>query len=78
MYLAARVSTDHAHRVPCLNCESPDLLKVSRPPDPEVVDLIEQTFLEGQIDSEQAEQAYLSLMNWQDCCANSPQELQNK
>ncbi len=64
--------------MPCLKCELPYLLEVSRPPDPELVDLIEQAFIEGQIDSQKAEQAYLSLMNWQDCCANSPQELQSK
>ncbi len=47
--------------MPCLNCELPDLLEVSRPPDPALVDLIEQAFLEGQIDSQKAELAYLCL-----------------
>ena len=45
----------------CLKCELPYLLEVSRPPDPELVDLIEQAFLEGQIDSQKAELAYLWL-----------------
>ncbi len=78
MNLAGRVWTDHAYRMPCLKCELPYLLEASRPLDPELVDLIEPAFIEGQIDSQKAELAYLSLMNWQDCCANSPQELQNK
>ena len=34
----------------------------NRPPDFELVDLIEQAFLEGQIDSERVELAYLWLM----------------
>ncbi len=42
----------------CVQCDLPDLLEVSRPPDPEFVDLIEQAFLDGQIDSERAELAY--------------------
>ena len=32
------------------------------PPDPELVDLIEQAFLDGQIDSQAAELAYLCLL----------------
>jgi len=43
----------------CLQCELPNLLESSRPPDPELVDLIEQAFLEGQIDGQKAEMAYL-------------------
>ena len=46
----------------CLECQLPYLLEASRPPDPELVDLIEQAFIEGQIDSEKAELAYLSLL----------------
>ncbi len=46
----------------CLQCDLPDLLEASRPPDPELVDLIEQAFLEGRIDSERVELAYLWLM----------------
>jgi len=64
MKLAARVWTEHAHRMPCLKCELPHLLEASRPPDPELVelvDLIEQAFIQGQIDSEKAELAYTYL-----------------
>ena len=39
-----------------------DLVEASRPPDPELVDLIEQAFIEGQIDSEQAGLAYSFLV----------------
>ncbi|VUX54933.1 protein of unknown function [uncultured Woeseiaceae bacterium] len=46
----------------CLECQLPYLLEASRPPDPELVDLIEQAFIEGQIDSEKAELAYLCLL----------------
>ncbi len=35
------------------------LLEASRPPDSELADLIEQAFLEGQIDSKTADLAYL-------------------
>ncbi len=58
MKLAVWVWTDHAHGMPCLKCELPDLLEASRPPDPELVDLIEQAFIEWQIDSEKADLAY--------------------
>ncbi len=61
MNLAVRVLTDHAYRTPCLKCELPYLLEASRPPDPELVDLIEQAYLEGQIDSKRAELAYTYL-----------------
>ena len=40
----------------------PNLLLDSMPPDPELVDLIEQAFIDGLIDSEQAELMYLGLM----------------
>jgi hypothetical protein len=46
----------------CLNCELPNLLHDSMPPDPELVDLIEQAFLEGQIDGQKAGLAYLCLV----------------
>jgi len=39
----------------CIHCELPNLLQASRPPDPELVDLIEQAFLEGQIDGVRAD-----------------------
>ncbi len=38
-----------------------DLVEASRPPDPELVDLIEQAFLEGQIDSETVGLDYVYL-----------------
>jgi len=38
-----------------------DLLESSIPPDPELVDLIEWAFLEGQIDGQRADLAYLWL-----------------
>ncbi len=63
MKLAVRVWTDHAYRMPCLKCELPDLLEVSRPPDSELVDLIEQVFLEAQINSHLADLAYLWLVS---------------
>jgi hypothetical protein len=61
MNLAVKVWTNHAHRKPCLKCDLPYLVEVSRPPDPEFVDLIEQAYLEGQIDSEKADFAYTYL-----------------
>ncbi len=61
MKLAGKVWTDHAYRMQCLICELPRLLAASRPPDPELVDLIEQAFIEGQIDSQKAELAYSCL-----------------
>ena len=48
--------------MPCLQCELPHLLEASIPPDPELVNLIEQAFIEGQTDSEKADLAYLLLM----------------
>ena len=61
MKLAGKVWTDHAHRMPCLKCDLPYLLEVSRPPDPELVDLTEWAFIEGQIDSQKAELAYAHI-----------------
>ena len=52
----------HAQRMSCLQCELPEILEATRPPDPELVDLIEQAFLEGQIDSQRAELAYVFMM----------------
>ncbi len=45
----------------CIHCDLPELLEETRPPDPELVDLIEQAYLEGQIDSKRADLAYLWL-----------------
>jgi hypothetical protein len=51
----------HAGGMFCFQCELPNLLQESMPPDPEMVDLIEWAFLEGQIDSLEAELAYMWL-----------------
>ena len=48
-------------RMSCLHCELPNLLHDSMPPDPDLVDLIEQAFLEGQIDSQKADLALFRL-----------------
>ena len=61
MKLAVRLWTDHAQKMSCLQCDLPYLLEVSRPPDPELVDLIEQAFIEGQIDSQKTDLAYIYL-----------------
>ncbi len=45
-----------------IHCELSEILEQTRPPDPELVDLIEQAFLEGRIDSERVELADLWLM----------------
>ena len=39
--------SDHAGCMPCLECEQPNLLKESMPPDPDFEDLIEWAFIEG-------------------------------
>ena len=39
-----------------------DLVEASRPPDPELVELIEQAFIDGQIDSDKAGLAYAFLI----------------
>jgi len=36
--------------MPCPQCDIAELLQASMPPDHDLVDLIEQAFLEGQID----------------------------
>ncbi len=46
----------------CIHCDLSEILEQTRPPDPELVDLIEQAFIEGQIDSQKAELAYLCLL----------------
>ncbi len=43
-----------------------ELLERTRPPDPEMVDLVEQAFLEGQIDGLRADLAYLWLRDQAD------------
>jgi len=62
MNLADRVWTDHAHGMPCLHCDLSELLEQTRPPDPDLVDLIEQAFIDGQIDSQVADLAYLCIL----------------
>lgn len=39
-----------------------ELLELSRPPDSDLVDLIEWAFLDGQIDGQQADLAYFWLI----------------
>ncbi len=46
----------------CIHRDLSEIIEQTRPPGPELVDLIEQAFLEGQIDSRMAELAYLWLM----------------
>ena len=46
----------------CLRCDLSQILEQTRPPNPDLVDLIEQAFLEGQIDGQKADLAYLSLL----------------
>ncbi len=53
----------------CLQCDLSEILEQTRPPDPELVDLIEQAFLEGQIDSQKADLAYLWIKAKQVICA---------
>jgi len=45
----------------CLHCDLPEILELARPPDPELIGLIEQAFLAGQIDGQRADIAYLWL-----------------
>ncbi len=45
-----------------MSCDLSELLERARPPDPELVDLIEQAYLEGQIDGLRADLAYFSLL----------------
>ncbi len=42
----------------CLHRELSEILEQTKPPDAELVDLIEQAFLEGQIDGQMADLAY--------------------
>ena len=45
----------------CLHCDLSKIIEQTRPPDAELVDLIEQAFLEGQSDGPQADLAYAYL-----------------
>ena len=51
--------SDHAQR---MSFDLSELLERTRPPDAELVDLIEKAFLEGQINGQKADLAYLWLM----------------
>ncbi len=62
----------HARRMSCIHCDLSEILEQTRPPDPELVDLIEQAFLEGQIDSRKAELAYLWLLGGHSSIVNQP------
>ncbi len=45
----------------CLRCDLSQILEQTRPPDAELVDLMEQAYLEAQIDGLQADLAYFFL-----------------
>ncbi len=66
----------HACRMLCLQCDLSDLLEASRPPDPELVDLIEQAFLEGQIDSKTARLTYLWLLGHRNFISESSLDIE--
>ena len=51
----------HAWMMLCLDRDLADLLEQTMPPDPELVDLIEWAFLDGQIDAVRADLAYYWL-----------------
>ncbi len=55
----------HARRMSCIHCDPSEILEQTRPPDPELVDLIEQAFIQGKIDSNAADLAYLWLLGVQ-------------
>ena len=46
-----------------MSCDLSEILEQTRPPDPELVDLIEQAYLKGQIDGLRVDLAYLWLRN---------------
>ena len=59
--LGSDPSFDHAQMMSCLHCDLSKILEQARPPDPELVDLIEHAFIEGQIDGLGADLAYTYL-----------------
>ena len=67
--LAASHVRCHSRSMSCQYCALPDLLEASIPPDPELVDLIEWAFLEGQIDGRTADLAYLFTLENTRFCA---------
>ena len=52
---------DQARKTSCLHSDLSKILELARPPDPDLVDLIEQALLLGQIDGQRADFAYLWL-----------------
>ncbi len=55
------VSTQSGHAIG-MACDLSELLEQTRPPNPELADLIERAFLAHQIDGQRADLAYLWLM----------------
>ena len=53
----------------CIQCELPNLLEVSRPPDPDLEYMIELAFLDGQIDGQRADLAVAHLALTRRICA---------
>ena len=45
----------------CFQCDLAEILEATRPPDSDMLELIEWAFLEGQIDSLKAELAYVQI-----------------
>ena len=45
----------------CLHCDLSEILELTRPPDPELIGLIERAYLAGQIDSQKADLAFFWL-----------------
>ena len=64
---ASNPQSSHAH---WMSFDLSDLPELIRTPDPELVDLIERAFLEGQIDGSEADLSYLWLITSQESCAN--------
>ncbi len=61
----------------CIHCDLSEILEQTRPPDPELVDLIEQAFLEGQIDSKMARLTYLWLLGHRNFISESSEGIEN-
>lgn len=59
---AARQVHCHGQAMGRLHCALPGLVEASMPPDPELVDLIEWAFVDGQIDTKTAALAYAWLV----------------
>ena len=73
--IAVRLTARHSHTMAYLQCELPDLQQDSMPPDPEMVDLIRQAYLEGLIDGSRAELACLWAQNCAICARDLDQTL---